>query len=160
MKTINSQLTEKQIAAAIRQASDDVLIAEYRRRIAKQEAAKKPPPVPARPAAGRSALLVTCPHCREQMGTQAAKLHEPHCRAAHLLRPGKRFTMRAGGRIVTVELVREGKRPGSWQAFNVETGRPIFVTSPRALREYIAAALFKGRQKVLTQQPLSSDIER
>lgn len=152
-------MTTKQIAAAIREASDELLIAEYRRRIAKREAAKKPPPTPARPAEGRGAMLVTCPHCRQQMGTQAAKLHEPHCRAAHLLLPGKRFTMRAGGRIVTVELIREGKRPGSWQAFNIETGRPIFVASPRALREYIAAALFRGRQKVLTQHPLSSDID-
>jgi len=160
LTAINKQLTEKQIAAAVRQASDEVVVAEYRRRIAKREAANKQIPAPARPVAGRGAMLVTCPHCRQQMGTQAAKLHEPHCRAAHLLLPGKRFTTRAGGRLVTIELVKEGQKPGSWQAFNIETRRAIFVASPRALREYIAAALFRGRQKVLTQQPLSPDVER
>lgn len=149
LKTI--KLTEKQITAAIRQASDDALIAEYRRRIAKQEAAKKPPPVSARPAAGRSALLVTCPHCQVEMGTQAARLHEPACRAAHMLRPGARFTIRSGARYLTVELIREGKKPGSWQAFNIESGRSVYITSPRSLREYIAASLFQGRQKVLRQ---------
>jgi hypothetical protein len=135
----------------LRAAPDDLLIQEYRRRVAQQTAAATaaaaPGPLKPVPKAGRQAKAVTCPFCQQLVGSiTEAKRHEPACRRKHLLYPGARFPLTLNQEVVTVELIRPGRQPDSWETFNVETGRPVFVRSPRALHGFLDGALFRGRE--------------
>lgn len=140
----------------LRAAPEDLLIAEYRHRIAQQTAkataAARPPgpPPPAKPAGGRQPKSMICPFCQETIATVVeAKRHEPACRRRHMLYPGARFSTTINQNTITVELIRPGRAADSWETFNVETGRPIFIRSPRAFPAFVEAGLFRGRERRL-----------
>ena len=141
----------------LRAAPEDLLIAEYRHRIAQQTAkataAARPPgspPPPAKRAGGRQPKSMICPFCQETIATVVeAKRHEPACRRRHMLYPGARFSTTINVTRITVELIRPGRSADSWETFNVETGRPIFIRSPRAFPAFVEAGLFRGRERRL-----------
>lgn len=136
----------------LRAAPDELLFQEYRRRVAEQtaKALSTPEKIVKVSRGGRQAKPVVCPFCQEtQVSITEAKRHEPPCRRKHLLYPGARFPITLNQEVVTVELVRPGRRPDSWDTFNVATGRPVFVRSPRALHGFLDSALFRGRDAKL-----------
>lgn len=135
----------------LRAAPEELLIAEYRRRVAKATESSRPAPAVPAGRPGRHAKPVTCPFCQATLVSLVeARKHEPACRRQHLLYAGARFPTTLNQQVVTVELVKPGGAEDSWEAFNVATGRPVFIRSPRALHGFLDQALFRGRERKLS----------